>query len=90
MHASFLHEHGQRLRHNTLAKARGKTMQSAGLQQAIILAEALQHNIHGMESTILDQLNALEAPVPENLHGENIPPQQVVLLPTLQLTFNKR
>jgi hypothetical protein len=63
-------------RRNALAKARGKTMQSAGLQQANILAEALQHNIHGMESTILDRLNALEAPVPENLQDENIPPQE--------------
>ena len=64
-------------RRNALAKARGKTMQGAGLQQANFLAQALQENMVHMESTIMDRLNALEAPpVHENPEQENIPPQE--------------
>ena len=64
-------------RRNALSKARGKTMQGAGLQQANFLAQALQENMVNMESTILDRLNALEAqPVQENFDQENIPPQE--------------
>ena len=63
-------------RRNALSKARGKTMQGAGLQQANFLAQALQDNMHCMESTILERLNALEAPGQENPAEENIPPQE--------------
>ena len=63
-------------RRNALSKARGKTMQGAGLQQANFLAQALQDNMHCMESTILERLNALKAPGQENPAEENIPPQE--------------
>ena len=60
-------------RRNSLYKARGKTMQGAGLKQANLLAEHMQNTMNHMESTILSCLDALEQQEPE-ANSDNIPP----------------
>ena len=60
-------------RRNALSKARGKTMQGAGLQQANLLAEHMQNTMNHMESTIISRLDALEQQEPE-ANSDNILP----------------
>ena len=60
-------------RRNALSKARGKTMQGAGLQQANLLGEHMQKTMNHMESTILSRLDALEQQKPED-NSKNIQP----------------